>query len=455
MSMSAKPLTDIFFSFSNDLLCIIGFDGTFHHVNPAWQATLGHPPDTLLSKPVLHFVDPEDQRNTEEYFRAVRQKPHVKRIQNRFINAEGNYHWLSWNAFADAEQQLIYAIARDIDKRKAKERRLSQLADIVEHSMDAIISHTAKGIIISWNKGAEQIYGYTADEMIGKYVLQLFPEQQKNELNQIIRQVELGNPVQQFETTHQTKDHSLIAMSLTYAPVLSSSNALIGVSCIGRDITHQKQIWEELQLHRKELDLLVELRTQELAETNVKLYKEIEDRKRAEEQLRLLSHKDALTNLFNRRRFFELLESEYNRAKRYGLALSLLVIDIDFFKSINDTYGHSAGDDVLKSFSALGLSLFRSVDVFARTGGEEFIVLLPETGLPGAKDVAERFRCAVENLQIDAGENYIHITISTGIITMTKQIRSIEELITKGDKALYAAKKAGRNRWLVYDESMD
>jgi diguanylate cyclase (GGDEF)-like protein len=159
---------------------------------------------------------------------------------------------------------------------------------------------------------------------------------------------------------------------------------------------------------------------------------------------------DELTGLANRRSFSERIETEFGRACRKGAPLSLLLCDIDHFKSYNDTFGHGAGDECLKRVAGrIRGSLKRPSDFCARYGGEEFIIILPETGLFGARQVAERIRKNIEDLAIKH-EDALHariVTVSVGIASTERaSFRSHGELIKYADIALYEAKKNGRNR---------
>ncbi len=160
---------------------------------------------------------------------------------------------------------------------------------------------------------------------------------------------------------------------------------------------------------------------------------------------------DSLTGLANRRIFHEKLSEEFARAERYGCAFSLLLIDIDHFKNINDTYGHIAGDAVLQSLSRILREKIRRVDTAARYGGEEFVILLLEANEPSAKIVAERIRTAIaQSPFLIAGGKEISLTVSIGIATYPECGRVIQDLINSADKALYTAKQTGRNRVCVY-----
>jgi len=164
------------------------------------------------------------------------------------------------------------------------------------------------------------------------------------------------------------------------------------------------------------------------------------------DQLYQFSIKDGLTGLYNRKSFDDKLESEFSRCKRYGHSLSLVIIDIDHFKQINDTYGHLAGDAVLTNLSKLFGRYFRSVDFIARYGGEEFAIILPETPKNGAVLTTERIRMAVSQNEVFVNQHTISITISAGVAEYTPEIKTQLELIDAADKKLYEAKHNGRNK---------
>jgi diguanylate cyclase (GGDEF)-like protein len=172
------------------------------------------------------------------------------------------------------------------------------------------------------------------------------------------------------------------------------------------------------------------------------LLAEIAERKRVEEKLRELSERDPLTIIYNRRKLLELLGIEVDKAKRYSRPLSLIMLDIDHFKKVNDNYGHTSGDSVLKTTTNIVSTIIRNVDIFARYGGEEFIVLSPETNIEGAKVLAEKIRVAVEQYSYPSVGK---VTISAGVAELSDK-DSGAVLITKADEALYVAKQGGRNR---------
>ncbi len=173
----------------------------------------------------------------------------------------------------------------------------------------------------------------------------------------------------------------------------------------------------------------------------------IENARADNSRLEALAHTDPLTQLVNRRALTIRLVTEMERVRRYNAPLSMLLIDLDHFKLVNDTYGHMAGDDVLASVATLLQRAVRSVDIVARYGGEEFIIVLPETGRQGAIMFAERVRERISNHGFAIGENQtIRITSSIGVATYpSPRLDSVEDLFRAADIALYRAKGNGRN----------
>ncbi len=160
---------------------------------------------------------------------------------------------------------------------------------------------------------------------------------------------------------------------------------------------------------------------------------------------------DTLTNLFNRRYFEERLSAETQKAFEGESNLSMIMVDIDHFKKVNDTFGHDGGDKVLREIASLLKNSVRKHDTVARYGGEEFVLLLPGAPLDPTNMVAERIRRSVENTSFDMGQTQIHITISLGISNFPMhRMKSKEELVKMADLALYEAKRGGRNRVCIF-----
>jgi len=179
---------------------------------------------------------------------------------------------------------------------------------------------------------------------------------------------------------------------------------------------------------------------------------DITQQKEMEEELRRLATTDPLTGAFNRRHFLALAEKEIVRTKRHGHALSVLMIDIDHFKKINDTYGHPAGDEAIKATVETVRDQVRTIDIVSRFGGEEFVALLPETTVEGGLTLAERIRQAIEEMPVFWEDSEIRFTVSIGLAALRAGEDSIEKALKRADDGLYQAKEGGRNRVILMDE---
>jgi diguanylate cyclase (GGDEF)-like protein len=189
---------------------------------------------------------------------------------------------------------------------------------------------------------------------------------------------------------------------------------------------------EHLRHEQETLERVVRERTLELEQ--------------AMQRAELLAMTDVLTELLNRRAFFEYGEKEYGRATRYHNTLSLIMFDLDGFKEINDQYGHAAGDAVLVAVAQATSHMIRKADTAGRIGGEEFAILLPNTDLQTAVDLAERLRRSFEELTILVGRSFIKITASFGVVAIDIGNETLDESLNRADMALYRAKESGRNR---------
>ncbi len=182
--------------------------------------------------------------------------------------------------------------------------------------------------------------------------------------------------------------------------------------------------------------------------------KESELKSKEQENLKLeeMAYRDSLTGAINRRKFEELSNIELTRSLRYRKNLSFLMLDIDHFKAVNDTYGHAVGDEVLKHFTSICLNMARSLDVIARIGGEEFVVMLPETDAQGAYIFAERFRKSIEQSSVKVDEHVLKYSVSIGISVLhVDEDTDVGDIIKRADEALYRAKESGRNRTVIFE----
>jgi diguanylate cyclase (GGDEF)-like protein len=209
-----------------------------------------------------------------------------------------------------------------------------------------------------------------------------------------------------------------------------------------------KQLWEEILVHKEELSGIlnrnVEISVATLDYlTNIK--DEIENPKLIGEafigKIVEMASIDSLTKLYNRQYLHKKIDEELLRYRRYGITFSLLMIDIDDFKKINDTFGHQRGDKVLMQLSRLLNDALRALDICARYGGEEFVIILPHTDGAEAAEIAERIRAAVE----ERFKDHMHITVSIGLSNCPKNATTITGMLNTVDEALYESKKRGKN----------
>ena len=231
------------------------------------------------------------------------------------------------------------------------------------------------------------------------------------------------------------KDRSLF-WALLESTVARGLDGSLASRVVLSDITERKQI-EEARQH-----------TQEMLEVANREYEQLLARQQH------LARTDSLTGLYNRRHFFDLAWREFSAAVRYQRLLSILMFDVDDFKQVNDNHGHAAGDKILEQVALAAAAHVRSVDVLARYGGDEFIILLPQTSARQALPIAERIRASVAAMSIDTDKGQLGVSLSVGIAETSHEPadESVEAVIKRADKAMYAAKAAGRNQTRLYAE---
>lgn len=286
------------------------------------------------------------------------------------------------------------------------EQQHQELEVTLKTANDGIYIIDENGLLIDANDAFLQMHQFDKT-VIGQLHVQDWDTQLEDRLlHSYAQRVRDGEQKMIFETVHRCRDGQCLSVEV-------SANALVRggqqvVYCAARDIS---------------------------------------DRKQLETQLLAQAHFDYLTGLNNRRYFVELSESELLRAKRYQKNLSLLMLDVDDFKHINDTYGHKAGDIVLMQLAFICRNILREIDIIGRLGGEEFAVVLPETSADYAVEVAERLREAVALASISVNDNTsLQITVSIGVTSLADCHDNIDALLLSADKALYLAKGAGKNQ---------
>lgn len=284
-------------------------------------------------------------------------------------------------------------------------------SNIVSYMDEAVVVLDAKYNIMFCNNSVQKIFGHEAKDIVGKKISFLLPNRVYHSNERMIEdfarsKVKLISMLQkkvQIYGHHRDGRDFIASVALVNASI--DSDEYYGV--IIRDISENKKNEEEL--------------------------------------LRLAST-DPLTGVLNRREFRAIAEKEVMRSKRYGRPLSLLIMDIDHFKVINDSYGHAAGDKALQHLTKLCSSSLRTMDVICRWGGEEFVIMLPETGMKGAVVIAERLRSSIEETDFINNNNKIDFTVSVGVSAFKQGDDDIDGVLSRADSSLYMAKENGRNK---------
>ena len=392
-------------------------DGTILRANRSELDLLGYQPDEYLGRNIAQFcVNPEVAVDSA---RRLAGGETLRNIEIRMRHRDGSirHGLLSANALFEG-QQFIHArcVTRDITDRVQAEQALAQFKAMVESADDAVIGKTLEGIITSWNPAATQLYGYGADEVIGKPITVLAPADRVDELAGMLERLRRGEHIEHYDTTRVRKDGTSVEVSITVSPILDSQGRPIGATTIARDITA---------------------------------------RKRAEQQLLHEALHDALTDLPNRAYFVERVSQALGRLRRdRDYRFAVLFVDLDGFKAVNDRLGHAAGDRLLAEIAGRLRTCVRPGDVVARLGGDEFTLLLDEiTGLADGERAARRIQDALA-VPVSLAGGDIVATASIGVVLSGSQYAQPEDLLNDADLAMYHAKQQGRARFQVFDIAM-
>ena len=296
-------------------------------------------------------------------------------------------------------------------ERAAAEDRMAvyarHCAAIVESSDDVIISKSLDGIVQSWNPAAQRLLGYTAEEMIGRPMTCIFPEDRLIEEVEILARVRLGERVEHFDTVRRSKDGRKVNLSVTISPVFDDQGRVIGASKIARDIT---------------------------------------ERFRSQKLMWLQANFDTLTGMPNRRNFTDKLDELLKEASTRDERVAVLFIDLDQFKQVNDALGRNAGDQVLATASARIRDVIRPTDSVARFGSDEFGVMMsPTASLEEIDQMASRLMHELREV-VEIGDEHVFMSCSIGVSVFPRDGDTADDLIRHADLAMYQAKLAGRNR---------
>ncbi|WP_268233801.1 sensor domain-containing diguanylate cyclase [Terasakiella brassicae] len=394
--------TDLRYTYANEELCqILNMDRT-----------------SITGKNDFDLFEPETAvgfRTTDQ--EALKTKQKISRMETSVDTQTRtkSYYWSVKVPLLTAEGDVhsILGISTDVTEQKRLEQKLQanerQLTTILDNMKAHVYIKDTSYTYTYVNADMCEYLGKTFDEIVGKTDAEIFGESVAERFHQSDTQVfnYRENCTSIEKSRHYRTGKSCYFLSIK-APLINdvgNAHALIGIST---DVTEQQ---------------------------------------RMERELRKMASTDVLTGANNRRHFLELCEKEMDRAKRYGHNLSLIMLDVDHFKHINDTYGHATGDEAIRSMTKLCRDSLRNSDVLGRIGGEEFAILLPETDLIGAWQIAQRIRQNTEDFAFDTGQGKIDgFTASFGLTGLLEKDQNPDDLLKRADIALYDAKTQGRNR---------
>lgn len=274
---------------------------------------------------------------------------------------------------------------------------------LIERMSDGVLVLDAQNRVVDINRAAQQATGAPHTSPIGRPLEQVFAAW----ADLIGKSYDASEAHAEIVVGEAPQRH----LDLRISPLLDQRHTIVGRLIVWRDITELKRTQAELQRR---------------------------------------ATTDELTQVYNRRHFLDLAQAELARTIRFSHPMTLVFIDIDRFKEINDTVGHAGGDQALAAIAQICLAQIRAIDIFARLGGEEFVLLLPETDGEAAAQVAERLRQAVSQTPIVSGDHAITATISLGVAAVSGELDTLGLLMQRADQALYSAKQSGRNRVSIW-----
>ncbi|MCA1974972.1 MAG: diguanylate cyclase [Caenispirillum sp.] len=410
-------------------------DGRIVYANRAAADLSGEPVEELVGSNATRFYP--DPAARQRFLDQVRANGSVRNQVIEFTRSDGTpllTHRSATLGTLGDEPVLFVAIA-DLRERKKLEAELQARSAAIEAAAEGIAITDPDGIIEYANPALTAITGYAREELVGRHTRIFNSGRQDRAFYADLWSTIRDGRIWRGEIVNRRKDGSLYTELMAIAPVCNDKGETVQYVAIKHDISERKRMETDLQ------------------ETNAMLQHQLDEIHRLQEELREQAVRDGLTNLFNRRYLDETLERELARAKREGYPLSLVMIDIDHFKKLNDTYGHQAGDKVLRELAALLWGNIRAEDVPCRYGGEEFLVLLPRMPLDIAFDRAEDWRKTFQATRVPFGDFQLETTISCGLSAYPDHARTPDELLCCCDEALYSAKHGGRNRCEIFHDT--
>lgn len=374
--------------------------GTILYVNQTMAKMLGYSAaDELIGeKSMLVYKYPEQR---ELFIQKLSQEQVLRNYELELVDKHLNTLPIMISASLDGD--ILSGMIIDMSEIKKSEKEINKLSKVIEQIDDTVAITDKQGIITYVNQAFCKHTGFTENEALGESFRILKSDRYDNSFYKKLWTTISNGDIFRETIINRKKNGDLYYEDKTITPLKDEKNDIIGYVSTGKDVTLETLMNQEIQR---------------------------------------IATIDQLTGIYNRHKFEELFILETERSRRFSQPLSLILIDIDHFKEVNDTYGHDVGDEVLKTLSDIVQEHIRKIDIFARWGGEEFLVLSPNTDLENVQKLAEKLRSAVENTIFPTVH---HVTISLGISTYREE-DTFTNLFKRVDQGLYYAKEHGRNQ---------
>jgi len=399
----------LIFETSPDFIFISSLEnGTILEVNREFVA--GFYKEDLIGKTTVSlglFKNPKERENVVQ---VLKRDGHCENFELEFVKKDGTtIVGLTSSKIIELNGEMcILNITRDITERKKIDKTLNVLSQAIEQSPASIIITDINGDIEYVNKKFTEVTGYSYEEAMRKNPNVLKSDYHSEEYYKNLWETILTRKEWRGEFHNKKKNGELYWESAIISPIFNNRGDIIQILAIKEDIS---------------------------------------ERKRLENELKRQARTDGLTGLSNRRHFMETAEKQLLWDKNNPKENAFLMLDIDFFKKVNDNFGHAIGDIAIKMVADVCKETIRRTDILGRIGGEEFAILLVELNYTDAVKIAERLRLNVENIKLfDNNEVQVNLRVSIGITKYNAEEDSLEDLMIRSDKALYKAKNEGRNR---------
>lgn len=417
----AKELLELFFETIPDPTMIISLDDfTFLKYNKAFEKLTGYSSDNLSGENIGDIKFFKDKNQQNEFFETIQESESYRTLSLELnLKNEKIFHGLFSSVPITIENKLyILSVIKDITTLKNLENKIRESEKIhrllVDNASDVIWVMDLTGKFTYISPSVEKLRGYTVEEVMQQSREEVLCPSSlvhlEKGIEKAVNKVMNNLPFEEFrgDLEQPCKDGTTVWTEVTVTGIYDKDSGFLGMLGVTRDIT---------------------------------------ERRAMEEEIRRLTEVDRLTQLYNRLKLDYVIKIEIERANRSGSSFVAIMLDIDHFKAVNDNFGHIVGDEVLKEISLIIKSSIRIIDTAGRWGGEEFMIILPESDIKGGQIVAEKMRLKIEENQFP---HVGKLTASFGVSEYKSEM-SENELVTRADNAMYKAKNAGRNRVCIHE----